>query len=897
MYKHEFSYGETTIGEPSVDGFYAACTVKTFDDGTFCRIGYMDRKFAIVGESEDSLDKIILAEMEHFPPYQIGVHYKVGDIIEFNGILYEVIQEHTSQEDWRPDMLPALYMEARLPGRITLWQQPGGSHDAYRLDELVYHNGEVWKCVEDYNVWEPGVYGWDATKADLVELYSLEEDDQLEHGGLEFEVILTEAPENSEIRFTLHSRNLNFYKQPEEDLPEDVDERIINSIAVYHRTKGGTCFSKVQAAKYKSGKAFHILRPKIIDANDNWVWGDLNLEDEELIVSVDEEFLQNATYPVRVDPTIGYTSVGGTTVATLPRGYKTSGSWELLPEEAEFEIVSGSFYGYGHNGDAPARVALYEGLEGGTRNLIAYSAEFIIPDSGSIFGWRDFTGTGDSNSVFTGHSNVWVSSISINYNAVTRRDFNGFRCGNVGDIGGEGTIPPATCPQPSLSDAIYSIYVVYEASGDPVAYTLEPVVYNFKKTFIRGAFVHFDAGWENPQAWFEIKELGQGWEDSFQTTPIEITEMNLGTFEEELFTKLDTIYEYRFCVDIGTEILTGETESFTSPAERKIDVNLTDIPSESRWGFARLTQTVLHNELDEEAIAEFPGRGENVIFYMIDTGIRSTHIEFEGTYLSGKDFYAFDSINNPFSDPGANPGHGTACASLVAGNTVGLAPDAQLAICRVRRDTGEYVSIRAFLAATSWIMQVHPKNRFGVIPLSIPISMKNTRVHQEVEDRIRELVDAGFFICTAAANDGMNVDDVIHSVVGMTEIMSIGVLNNEGNMPTYSNYGENVDFYVPGHPMLSARNIGDSSYTTFTGTSAASALFGGVIGCILSGYPGFTPATLRQYLIDTATTDVVGNLPAGSNSNNRVPYIGLKTANLPTIGTPTLVRVEPKSKE
>lgn len=41
------------------------------------------------------------------------------------------------------------------------WVQPTGAHDAYQPGDRVTHNGEVWICTVDNNVYAPGVYGWE----------------------------------------------------------------------------------------------------------------------------------------------------------------------------------------------------------------------------------------------------------------------------------------------------------------------------------------------------------------------------------------------------------------------------------------------------------------------------------------------------------------------------------------------------------------------------------------------------------------------------------------------------------------------------------------------------------------------------------------------------------------
>lgn len=113
----------------------------------------------LIHEDKLSPEEIILLQ-QFYPRYEVGVEYKVGDLIVYNNVMYEVIQAHTSQEDWKPDEVPALYLR-KLPDEvIPEWIQPIGAHDAYMMGDLVTHNGLVWESEVDNNTWEPGVYGW-----------------------------------------------------------------------------------------------------------------------------------------------------------------------------------------------------------------------------------------------------------------------------------------------------------------------------------------------------------------------------------------------------------------------------------------------------------------------------------------------------------------------------------------------------------------------------------------------------------------------------------------------------------------------------------------------------------------------------------------------------------------
>lgn len=96
--------------------------------------------------------------------WTVGEALAVGDRVSYNEILWEVIQAHTTQADWTPDTVPALfkrvYTEAETDDGYTEWVQPTGAHDAYAKGAKVRHSEKKWTSDIDANVWEPGVYGW-----------------------------------------------------------------------------------------------------------------------------------------------------------------------------------------------------------------------------------------------------------------------------------------------------------------------------------------------------------------------------------------------------------------------------------------------------------------------------------------------------------------------------------------------------------------------------------------------------------------------------------------------------------------------------------------------------------------------------------------------------------------
>ena len=90
-----------------------------------------------------------------------GVQYAAGKRVQDDGILYTVLQAHTSQPDWKPADAPSLFAKVLIPDPTVIpeWEQPE-STNPYMKGDKVAHNGKTWVSDIDGNVWEPGVYGW-----------------------------------------------------------------------------------------------------------------------------------------------------------------------------------------------------------------------------------------------------------------------------------------------------------------------------------------------------------------------------------------------------------------------------------------------------------------------------------------------------------------------------------------------------------------------------------------------------------------------------------------------------------------------------------------------------------------------------------------------------------------
>lgn len=104
-----------------------------------------------------------------FPTYKVGKGYKVKEVFSYgtNGVgdaqLYQVLQAHTSAEEWAPDATPSLYKAIGVTeDGYAEWVQPIGAADAYNTGDIVSYNGVLYESTVDGNVWAPDAYpaGW-----------------------------------------------------------------------------------------------------------------------------------------------------------------------------------------------------------------------------------------------------------------------------------------------------------------------------------------------------------------------------------------------------------------------------------------------------------------------------------------------------------------------------------------------------------------------------------------------------------------------------------------------------------------------------------------------------------------------------------------------------------------
>lgn len=113
--------------------------------------------------SADNTDEQALEVQVLYPDWSVlpeGYSLKVGDRVNYLGVLYNVLQTHQKQSTWNPVDAPSLFAKVLVPDDnvIPEWEQPS-STNGYMKGDKVVHKGITYESLVDNNVWEPGTIG------------------------------------------------------------------------------------------------------------------------------------------------------------------------------------------------------------------------------------------------------------------------------------------------------------------------------------------------------------------------------------------------------------------------------------------------------------------------------------------------------------------------------------------------------------------------------------------------------------------------------------------------------------------------------------------------------------------------------------------------------------------
>jgi subtilisin family serine protease len=267
--------------------------------------------------------------------------------------------------------------------------------------------------------------------------------------------------------------------------------------------------------------------------------------------------------------------------------------------------------------------------------------------------------------------------------------------------------------------------------------------------------------------------------------------------------------------------------------------------SVASWGLDRIDQSGL--PLSGSYSYGLNGTGVNA--YIIDTGIRSTHVEFG----LGRVVPAFTAIDDGFG-PEDCQGHGTHVAGTVGGKTVGVAKAVTLYSVRVLACNGGGTEA-GVIAGVDWVAAN------AKLPAVANLSLGGG-LSDAMNQAIANLTAAGVAVAVAAGNNAR--DACFFSPAAAPSALTVGATDQTDRQASYSNYGSCLDLYAPGSNITSSWGASDTSYRVLNGTSMATPHVAGAAALYLESNPHASVAAVSDAITSSATKRAVSGIGKGS---------------------------------
>ena len=269
---------------------------------------------------------------------------------------------------------------------------------------------------------------------------------------------------------------------------------------------------------------------------------------------------------------------------------------------------------------------------------------------------------------------------------------------------------------------------------------------------------------------------------------------------------------------------------------------------------------------------DYTSTGSGVSAYIMDTGIRSTHVDFGGRAVG-----AYTTVNDGYgtSDCG---GHGTHVAGIVGANTYGVAKGVRLYAVRIF-DCNASGTYSAIASAVDWITQ--NASRPAIVNMSFSGAPSST-----LSTAIQNSINSGITYVAAAGNNS-GADACNYAPGNIPGVITVAASSLTDVQMPFSNGGKCVTIFAPGAVILSTYNTSDTATMQWSGTSMAAAHVTGAGALYLETHPSASPAQVRQAIVAGATGQVLTALTSGS------PNLLLYTPALESADTTTVIAPAP----
>jgi aqualysin 1 len=255
--------------------------------------------------------------------------------------------------------------------------------------------------------------------------------------------------------------------------------------------------------------------------------------------------------------------------------------------------------------------------------------------------------------------------------------------------------------------------------------------------------------------------------------------------------------------------------------------------------------------------------GSGVLVYIVDTGIRATHQQYNGRVNTARGFTA---INDGRGTTDCN-GHGSHVASTAAGTGFGMASAATLVPVRVLDCAGSG-SNAGVIAGVNHVANNCANNERCVANMSLGGGVSAT-----LDAAVAAAVDSGVPFAVAAGNESR--DAINSSPAREPKAITVGCASDSGypgstntNSVTrcsFSNFGNRVDVWASGLSILGADDASNTATQTISGTSMSTPHVTGAIAQMLSCRGLLTPAQVEAQLDLKSISGAISNESGGQD--------------------------------
>lgn len=249
--------------------------------------------------------------------------------------------------------------------------------------------------------------------------------------------------------------------------------------------------------------------------------------------------------------------------------------------------------------------------------------------------------------------------------------------------------------------------------------------------------------------------------------------------------------------------------------------------------------------------------GSGVHVYVLDTGIRHSHTDFEGRAIPTIDLSTWSVCNGNTNCARDANGHGTHCAGTVAGNKYGVAPQATLHSAKVLGDDGSG-SFSWTTTALDWI------SSNGISPRVASMSLGGPGVVGSIKTSIDSAVSSGVTVVVAAGNENMDACRVSPAYVPAA--ITVGSIDQFDRRSTFSNYGRCVNIWAPGSDIVSASHRSNSGSVSLSGTSMACPHVSGGAALLLQSSRGWNSVAVLNSMLNSGEWGSISGLRSGDTN-------------------------------